>query len=201
MGFSTLKLKGGLDPDDDVERVRAVRAAVGTHITLWLDANQGYGVTDTVRVTSALAATIELIEQPTPAADLEALMSAARGSAVPVVADESVQTAADALEIAGEVAGINIKLQKSGGLLEARRIAAICDASGMSAMIGCMDECALGISAGLQLALSLPIVAWADLDAHLDLVGDPTAGCLDLHDGHLYPKATAGLGLEGEITE
>lgn len=194
-GFRTLKLKGGLDPDGDIARVRQVRAEVGPEIELWLDPNQGYGVEQARAVARALTDTIALLEQPTPREDPDALVAVAAGSPVPIYADESVLEAVDALRLAEKIHGINIKIQKLGGLIEARRVTGICTAAGIDAMVGCMDECALGIAAGLQLALAFPAVVHADLDGHLDLARDPTSRALVLAGGVLSPTGLPGLGM------
>lgn len=198
-GFLSLKVKGGVDREADVERVLQVRAAVGSNIEIRFDANQGYTVQDALRfVEETRRAELELIEQPTSRRELEQLGRVSDASIVPIMADESLMNLRDAFRIASnELADmINVKLMKVGGIVQALHVNSVGRAAGLEIMVGCMDESALAISAGLHFALSRANVEYADLDGHLDLREDPAAGAVVLEAGLLRPTGRPGLGFE-----
>ncbi len=199
-GFRMLKLKGGIEPQEDVRRVQAVHAAL-PHFTLRLDAEQGYSVQQALDVARALGSTLEMQEQPTPAADLEALRQVTEFSPVPILADESVQGPASALEIATRRAadGLSIKLVTCGGLSRARQVDAIARAAQLITMVGCVNEPALLIAAGLSFALSSPSVRYGDLDGHFDLLDDPTVPGFIFDQGWLIATDAPGLGCTVEL--
>ena len=194
-GFRMLKVKGGLDPEEDVRRVQAIHRALPDHV-LRLDADGGYTVQQALDVARALQPVLEMLEQPTPANDLPALSQVRENSPAPILADQSLRGLDSALSLAANryVDGLSIKLATCGGLICARQIDAIARAAKMATMIGCLIEPALLISAGLHLALSSPNVTYADLDGSLDLVNDPSKAGFVLEDGWLAATDVPGLG-------
>jgi L-alanine-DL-glutamate epimerase-like enolase superfamily enzyme len=199
-GFRILKIKGGLSAEEDVRRVLGVHQAL-PDLTLRLDADQGYNVRQALEVARRLEDKLEMLEQPTPAADLEALRQVTLHSKVPILADESAAGPASALTLASQRAahGITIKLATCGGLQCARQVDTIARAARMATMVGCIDEPALLVAAGLGLALSSPNVKYGDLDGHFDLIDDPSRPSFLFEDGWLAPTDVPGLGCTVEL--
>ena len=198
-GFRVVKIKVGESPEKDIERLRAIREAVGSDIAIRIDANQGWSPTDAVRSLRAIEKyQIQDCEQPTPYWDWQGLKYVRDHSPIPVMADESVHSPHDAIEAARLEACdmINIKLMKSGGILNATRIAHVADAAGMSCMLGCMAETSVGLTAAAHVVASQANIIYADLDSSLFVVNNPVAGGMRIDKGTVYLSSEPGLGLE-----
>lgn len=186
--YPVLKVKLGTDRDDDI--VRAVRGAAPGK-TIRVDANAAWSPKHAVVMIERLARYgVEFVEQPLPPHDVDGLRFVRERSALPIVADESCVTSADIPRLAGAVDGINIKLAKCGGLLEARRMIAAARAHGLRVMMGCMIETSLGITAAAHLA---PLLDDADLDGAALLADDPHEGAT-IGGGRIAIPDGPGLG-------
>ncbi|MUW13893.1 dipeptide epimerase [Halorubrum sp. CBA1125] len=189
-GYPILKLKLGTDRDREL--VAAVREAA-PDARLRVDANEAWTPREAVRKSEWLADHgVEFVEQPVPAKDPEGLRFAYERSALPIAADESCVTLTDVSAIADRCDIANLKLMKTGGLLEARRMIAAARAHGLEVMCGCMIESNASIAAAAQLA---PLLDYADLDGSLLLAEDPYDG-VDLTGGEirLAERDLAGTG-------
>jgi len=179
-GYTVLKLKCGLDPEKDIEKIKRLSIMLPSTIKLTLDANQGY---DTVNAEKVLRAVdqydrVVLIEQPTPERDWDALKYLRSVSRIPIVADESAVSVEDTISLlkGDYVDGVNIKLMKCGGPLNFITLFKETCALGKIAMMGCVYESNISITTGAYLALTLPL-DYIDLDSgHLDFLDDPAAG-------------------------
>ena len=199
-GYRVLKIKVGKEGLADVERIKAIREAVGEDITIRVDANQGWNAKEAVRIISAmedLNLNIDLVEQPVKAHDLAGMQYVTSRVYTPILADESVFSAEDAIRIIqmGAADLINIKLMKTGGIYEALKICSIAEIYGVQCMMGCMLESKLAVSAGAHLAAARGVITRADLDGPGLCKEDPYEGGPVYHAGLIQMDETPGLGI------
>lgn len=187
--YPLLKIKLGTDRDLAIlEGIRAV-----TDKPLRVDANAAWTVDDAIAKIRAIEPFgIELVEQPIPPGDVEGLRRIREAISVPLLVDESVTDAASIPPLAGAVDGINIKLIKSGGLREARRMIALARSLGMQVMLGCYIESSVSITAAAHLS---PLADYADLDGCLLIDDDPFEGTTLDADGRIILPDRPGLGV------
>lgn len=193
--YPVLKLK--LGSDDDPARLAAVRAARPDAI-LRVDANAGWSAEEAVlRVRQIERFGLEMVEQPVVKHDIAGMGYVQAHTDLPVVADESVQSLADveALAAAG-VQGINLKLQKLGGLGPGLRILRRARELGLRVLLGCMIETSLGTTAMAHLA---GLAEWLDLDAPLLVANDPFEGIRYDDAARVHLPERAGIGAEQRL--
>ncbi|GAB7029053.1 dipeptide epimerase [Streptomyces sp. NPDC021749] len=197
-GFSVLKIKAGSpDPAEDLDRVRAVRAAA-PHARLLLDPNGAWDPGTAERLLPQFAALgVEAVEQPLAPGTPEALARLAERSPLPVIADEDAVGPEDARRLAGRVHGINVKLAKCGGVTAALRIARLIAGTGTELMLGCLTASTLGLAPAVHVA---DRARWIDLDGHLLLAHDPWTG-IGGTDGTVRASRHPGLGVRPRGSE
>jgi L-alanine-DL-glutamate epimerase-like enolase superfamily enzyme len=198
-GFRVLKVKTGLDAEEDAERIIKLKEKFNDHFTIRVDANTGYTLNDlNIFLNKTKTSGVELIEQPLlPAIDKDLLQLPEETRKI-LAADESLKNAQSALKLAQQnLYGIfNIKLMKCGGINGAFEIASIAKPAGIDLFWGCNDESIVSITAALHAAFACPHTKYLDLDGSLDLAEDAVGGGFTIKDGYMFPNSESGLGLK-----
>ncbi len=200
-GIRAFKAKIGGIPEKDAERLKAIREAVGPDVSIRADANQGYSPKEAIRLcrlADRYGVGLELLEQPVPYWDLDGMAEVRRSVDTLIEADESVYTIHDAMNVVRKKAAdvINIKVEKAGGLYNAKKIAAVAEAAGLQVVLGTAFGLAFTIAAKLHLASStvrmLDAVEFTEIILHDSLALAPydrlftpplEQGCLRVPDG------------------
>lgn len=200
-GYRILKIKVGKEGLKDLERITEIRKAIGPDIKIRVDANQGWTAKQSVQIIRAMedkGLGIELVEQPVPAHDFKGMQFVTSQVATPILADESVFSAEDAITLIQNGAAdlINIKLMKTGGIYNALKICDIAEIYGVECMIGCMLEGKLSVSAAAHLAAAKGIITRADLDGPSLCKTDPFTGGPVYAENMIYMNETPGIGIE-----
>lgn len=187
--FKILKVKVGLE--NDVEMIQTIRSV--TDLPLAVDANQGWK--DKYKALDEICWLKEhgivMVEQPMPKEQLDDIAWVTERSPLPIFADESIQRLRDIPRIKGAFTGINIKLMKCTGLLEARKMITYARAEGMKVMVGCMTETSCATTAAAHFS---PVVDFADLDGNLLIANDRFEGMV-VKEGRISLPDRPGLGL------
>jgi L-alanine-DL-glutamate epimerase-like enolase superfamily enzyme len=196
-GFRIVKVRVGLEPfARDVERVAAVRAAVGDGVRMAVDANQAWSVKEAIRRIRALEAFgIESVEQPVAADDPTGMAEVAQAVTVPLMADESLFSLDHAMTLIrlGAVGMFHVKLVKAGGLHRARQLLALAEAARVPCLMGQMNEGMLATVAAAHLTLAAG-PKYAELYGTDGIVDDPTPGHVH-EDGRVVVPDGPGLGV------
>lgn len=192
--YPLLKIKMGKENDKEI--LHTIRSV--TDKTLRVDANEGWKNKETaIRKIEWLAKSgVDLVEQPMPAGMLEETAWVRERAPIPVIADEAVKAAADIPVLAQAYDGINIKIDKAGGLQEALRMIWMGRSLNLRIMLGCMVASSVSITAAAHLS---PAVDFPDLDGNLLISNDPFKG-VKVKDGWLILPDRAGIGIEGDFS-
>ena len=198
-GFPAVKVKLGEDLEKDVARIKAIREGIGIAIPLRIDANQGWQTADNaIAVLNALAPyNIEHCEEPIARWRFMELSTVSAASPIPIMADESCGNHHDAQRLIqlNACPMFNIKLGKTGGLLDAMKIVQLASAANMHLQIGGFMESRLGMTAGAHLALSNEHIVHCDFDTPLMFTEDPVSGgILYKANGIIEVPDVPGLG-------
>jgi len=188
--FPVLKIKVGLGKDEaTIEAVRAV-----TNKPLRTDANEGYKTKEEAveRINFLEKHGVEFIEQPLAASNLDDMNWIRKRVHMPIFADEACLHLNDVPKVAEHFDGINVKVDKAGGLLAALRMIELARSLGLKLMIGCMVSSSVAVTGAAHLS---PLVDYADLDGNLLIKNDPYEGVL-VEKGKLVLPNRPGLGLK-----
>ena len=198
-GYRTIKVKVGQDVALDASRIKGIREAVGDKVELRIDANQGWTVPQAKDALERLSEfRVQFCEQPVAAADVAGLREVRRESPIPIMADEALFGAPDAVKLirADACDYFNIKLMKAGGIFNSVKIAHIADAANIKCMVGCMLETRLALTAAAHVVASQNNIWFADLDGNAEHVEDPIVGGVRLERDELVLPETPGLGCD-----
>lgn len=202
-GVRIIKVKLGKHPIEDVERIKAIRTAIGDAIILRVDANQGWSKDDALNVLTLLAKyDIEFCEQPIHKYYDDYLPALCKASPIKIMADESIFTHHDARKLIAQNAcdSINIKFSKSGGIQEAIKIHELAQQYNIPCMMGGMLESRLALSAKMHFAMANDNIKYYDMDTcllgHLD---DPIIGGVQFTGMHLSINDAIGIGAEPDF--
>ena len=202
LGYDILKIKVGESLSKDYDRIKTIAQTL-PNITLRIDANQAWSPKESVILLTKLenqGIITELIEQPVPANDFRGLKYIKERTITPLLADESVFSAKQAIELLEMDACdlINIKLAKCGGISHALKIADIADLYGVKCMIGCMLEGPISVGGAVHVASARSnIITMLDLDGASLLATNPIEGGATFNESEILLGEDYGLGVRG----
>lgn len=204
-GYGCIKIKVGLNPAEDIERVRVVRKAVGPDIRLRVDGNQGYDRVSAMKVCKAMEQfDLQWIEQPLPDWDLEGLATLTGTFSTPIAVDESVYGIHDVYRVAraGAADVINIKVSKCGGITNSLKVAHAAQAMGIPCFLGGCIETGVGVAAALHFAACSPnLFPGVELAGSGMFTDDIISKPLILHRGMIPLPSGPGIGVDVQLNK
>jgi L-alanine-DL-glutamate epimerase-like enolase superfamily enzyme len=201
-GANILKVKLGKDAVEDVERIRQIREAVGPAMRIRVDANQGWSFNEAVFALQGIGQyNVEFCEQPMRTWYDDRLPELMQLSPVKIMGDESVYNHHDARKHinSGACHYINIKMSKSGGIYEAKKIHDVAASKGIACMMGGMLESRIALSAKLHFVYASPNISFYDMDTcKLGHLVDPCIGGARYNGFHLDIDDAPGIGADAD---
>jgi L-alanine-DL-glutamate epimerase-like enolase superfamily enzyme len=199
-GVMIIKIKLGKNGNDDIERVKQIRNAIGDEIILRIDANQGWDFETSIKVLQEINKyNIQFCEQPMRSWNDERLPELRRLSPIKIMADESVFDHRDAERLikANACDYVNIKFAKSGGILEAKKINTVCEEKNIPCMMGGMLESRVALTAFAHFALAHDNIIFYDMDTcMLGHKVDPVINGVKYNGYHLEMPHAIGIGAD-----
>jgi L-alanine-DL-glutamate epimerase-like enolase superfamily enzyme len=195
--FRILKIKSMAGVETEAKRIRLIRELAGPHVELRVDANAGWSLAEAKQMFRVLReADVRFLEQPLKRDELAGHAELVKADQLPIMVDESVFTLADAQRVVEKRAAnlFNVKLAKSGGIVEAARILKFAEARGIDCMVGCMIQTRIASSQDAHLAAGFKAVKYVDLDGHTFLNSDPIEGGVRIEQGEIHFPSTPGHG-------
>jgi muconate cycloisomerase len=196
-GYRAFKVKGGLNPDEDIARVEALREVVTPDTKLYIDGNMSYTYFGAKKVADALRGKLDYFEEPIADTNERDRVRFAHAIDIPITGDERNFTIYDvAHQIDIDACSIlMIKIPRSG-FTYGRKIAALCEAFHRPMMIGSQSESALGATAIIHMGCGLKTISYPCEFMDFD---NPRASLIneriDMRDGRVYPPQGPGLGV------
>ncbi|MCM3711225.1 mandelate racemase/muconate lactonizing enzyme family protein [Sporosarcina luteola] len=197
-GYRSLKMKVGTNVSEDVKRIQAVRERVGESIAIRIDVNQGWvNSSTTLQALRKLEdCSLDWLEQPVKADDIDAMVEIKSKTSVPVMIDEGLRGIREMREIIAKRAAdkVNIKLMKCGGIYPAMKLAHMAEMAGIECQVGSMVESSVGSAAGFHIAFSKKIMTSVELTGPLKFSED--IGNLNYDVPFIRLTEKAGLGID-----
>ncbi|MCC7354123.1 MAG: mandelate racemase/muconate lactonizing enzyme family protein [Anaerolineae bacterium] len=199
-GFKTIYLKVGLDEEEDLARVRAIREAIGPKLKIRVDPNQSWQPHDAVRILRRMGEYgLEFVEQPVHMYNLDALTRVRQGVNVPIAAHESSWTMYDAVNVIkqGAADAIHVDPRFDAGFVGARITAGMAEAAGLPVIMHSFSELGVAQCAYMHLIASTPNFTLANQSGYRELADDVIkGGLMSFRDGCMTLPEKPGIGVE-----
>lgn len=199
-GFRSVKIKVGSGVVEDLDRIKAVREAVGKGMALRVDANEAYTVDEAIRLGKALSSfDISLLEQPVARHDLNGMAEVRRAVNIPVMADEAILGAETLIEVIKKEAAdiVKVKVMKQGGICRTVQMIQMAEAAGLKCVIGHGFGLTINTLAEIHVAASCEnILDGCEFVGPLKIQKDVVSKPLQMENGKVKVPHDSGLGAE-----